>query len=71
MRNAIILTGIPGTGKTTIMKRLIGMMEDQHGSFSDEKTKDHDNKIAVIRTVIVLINVMCAFFIMGNIIKNW
>ena len=37
MRNAIILTGIPGTGKTTIMKRLIGMMEDQHGSFSDEK----------------------------------
>ena len=41
------------------------------GSFSDEKTKDHDNKIAVIRTVIVLINVMCAFFIMGNIIKNW
>ena len=27
------------------------------GSFSDEKTKDHDNKIALIRTVIVLINV--------------
>ena len=26
------------------------------GSFSDERTKDHDNKIAVIRTVIVLIN---------------
>ena len=41
------------------------------GSFSDKKIKDHDNKIAVIITVIVLINVMCAFFIMGNIIKNW
>ena len=41
------------------------------GSFIDEKTKDHDNKIALIRTVIVLINVMCAFFIMRNIIKNW
>ena len=41
------------------------------GSFSDEKTKEHDNKIALIRTMIVLINVMCAFFIMGNIIKNW
>ena len=41
------------------------------GSFSDERTKDHDNKIAVIRTVIVLINVVCAFFILGTIIKNW
>ena len=41
------------------------------GFFSDEKTKDHGNKIALIRTVIVLINEMCAFFIMGNIIKNW
>ena len=41
------------------------------GSFSDERIKHHDNKIAVIRTVIVLINVMCAFFIMSNIIKNW
>ncbi len=28
------------------------------GSFSDEKTKEHDNKIALIRTMIVLINVM-------------
>ena len=41
------------------------------GSFGDERIKDHDNKIAVIRTVIVLINMMCAFFIMSNIIKNW
>ena len=41
------------------------------GSFGDEKTNDHDDKIAVIRTVIVLINAMYAFFIMGNIIKNW
>ena len=41
------------------------------GSFSDEKTKDHDDKIALIRIVIVLINVMYAFFIMENIIKNW
>ena len=41
------------------------------GSFSDEKNKDHDNKISLIRTVIVLINVMYAFFIMRNIIKNW
>ncbi len=32
------------------------------GSFSDEKIKDHNNKIALIRTVIVLINVMCIFY---------
>ena len=40
------------------------------GSFSDEKTKDHDNKIALIRTVIVLINVMCAFFYNGKYYKK-
>tara|TARA_Y100000052_G_C2920571_1_gene67998 strand:- start:48 stop:212 length:165 start_codon:yes stop_codon:yes gene_type:complete len=41
------------------------------GSFSDEKTADYDNHVAVIRTFVVLVNVVCAFFIMANIIKNW
>ena len=41
------------------------------GSFSDERTKAHDNKIAIIRTVIVLINLMCAIFIMANVVKGW
>ena len=35
------------------------------GSFSDEQTAGHDDKIAMIRTVIVSINIICAFFIMA------
>ena len=41
------------------------------GSFSDDKTEDYDNYVAVIRTFVVLVNVVCAFFIIGNIIHNW
>ena len=41
------------------------------GSFSDEKTADYDNYVAVIRTFVVMVNVVCAFFIMANIIHNW
>ena len=41
------------------------------GSFSDDKTADYDNYVAVIRTIVVLVNVICAFFIMANIIKGW
>ena len=41
------------------------------GSFSDEKTADYDNYVAVIRTFVVMVNVICAFFIMANIIKGW
>ena len=36
---------------------------------------DVDNRtadlVAVVRTVIVLVNVVCAFFIMANIVNNW
>lgn len=41
------------------------------GSFSDEKTADYDNYVALIRTFVVTVNVVCAFFIMANIIHNW
>ena len=41
------------------------------GSFSDEQTAGHDDKIAMIRTVIVSINIICAFFIMANIVRGW
>lgn len=41
------------------------------GSFDDETTREQDNIIAVIRTVIVLINVMCACMIMANIVHGW
>jgi len=41
------------------------------GSFSDEKTAEYDDIVAILRTIIVIINVVCAFFIMTNIVHNW
>jgi len=41
------------------------------GSFSDEKTAEHDNIVAILRTIIVLVNFMTCFFIMTNIVHNW
>ena len=41
------------------------------GSFNDETTEQYDNVIAVIRTLIVLVNVTTCFFIMSNIVHNW
>ena len=41
------------------------------GSFSDEKTAEHDNAVAVLRTLIVLVNFMTCFFIMANVVHNW
>ena len=41
------------------------------GGFSDEKTEPYDNYVAVLRTVIVGVNFLTCFFIMGNIIHNW
>jgi len=41
------------------------------GSFSDERTKEHDNTVAIIRTVIVVVNVLTCLIIVANIIHNW
>jgi len=41
------------------------------GSFSDDKTEDYDNVVAVLRTLIVLVNFITCFFIMSNIVHNW
>lgn len=41
------------------------------GSFSDDKTADHDNAVAVLRTVVLLIHLICAVFIVANIIHKW
>lgn len=41
------------------------------GSFSDTKTKNYDNQVAIVRTLIVLINLICAFAIVINIIHKW
>tara|TARA_R110002074_G_scaffold4875_2_gene23849 strand:- start:5558 stop:5731 length:174 start_codon:yes stop_codon:yes gene_type:complete len=43
------------------------------GSYSEEDgfNPANDNAIAIIRTIIVAINVSCAFLIMANVIHNW
>ena len=41
------------------------------GSFSDDKTENYDNSVAVIRTCIVLVNFITCFFIIANIVQNW
>ena len=41
------------------------------GSFSDEKTEENDNIVAILRTGIVLVNFLTCFFIMANVVHNW
>ena len=53
------------------MKKLWTVWKFSIGSFSDERTKEHDNIVAIIRTVIVGINVLTCLIIIANIIHNW
>tara|TARA_B100001248_G_C27197425_1_gene369626 strand:+ start:45 stop:212 length:168 start_codon:yes stop_codon:yes gene_type:complete len=53
------------------MKKLWTIWKFAIGSFSDEQTAEYDNVVAIARTFIVGINVLCAFFIMANIIIGW
>lgn len=53
------------------MKRLWTIWKYAIGSFSDEQTADYDDVVAIARTFIVGINVICAFFIIANIIVGW
>jgi hypothetical protein len=43
------------------------------GSFDEEDGYDvtNENRISIIRTFIVLSNLMCAYIIMANIIVGW
>lgn len=53
------------------MKRLWIIWKFAIGSFSDEQTAEYDTPVAIARTFIVGINVLCAFFIMANILIGW
>ncbi len=53
------------------MKKLWTIWKYAIGSFSDEQTEEYDNAVALARTFIVGINVICAVLIMVNIIRNW
>ena len=55
------------------MNRFWTIWKHALGSYSEEDGFDpkNDNPIAVIRTLILLINIVCAILIMANIIHNW
>jgi hypothetical protein len=53
------------------MKRFWTIWKYALGSFNDEDTAPVENQITVIRTVILGVNLLCAFLIMANIIKGW
>ena len=41
------------------------------GSFSDEQTKGKDDIICLVRSTILLINIVAGIMIIANIIHNW
>ena len=53
------------------MRKLWTIWKYAVGSFSDERTKEHDNTVAIIRTAIVVVNVLTCLIIVANIIHNW
>ena len=53
------------------MKKIWTVWKFTIGSFSDERTQDHDNTVAIIRTIIVALNVLTCLMIVANIIHNW
>jgi len=53
------------------MKKVWTVWKYAIGSFSDEQTEEYDNAVAVARSFIVGLNVLCAIMIIANIIKGW
>ena len=41
------------------------------GSFADDKTRDYDNVVAVVRTVILLTYLTTNAFIISGVIRHW
>ena len=53
------------------MKKIWTIWKYTIGSFSDDKTADYDDQVAVLRTIIVFVNFITCLFIMANIVHNW
>ena len=41
------------------------------GSFADDKTRDYDNIVAIVRTVILLTYLTTNTFIISGVIRHW
>lgn len=55
------------------MKKLWTVWKHALGSFDEEDGYDaqNENRISVIRTFIVITNILCAWMIMINIVRDW
>jgi len=55
------------------MRRMWTIWKHAIGSFDEEDGYDVNNEdyVAIVRTFIIGLNVLCAFFIITNIIKGW
>ncbi len=53
------------------MKRMWQIWKYALGSFNDEETRPVEDQITIIRTIVLLVNLLCAVMIMANIIRSW
>lgn len=55
------------------MKKLWTIWKHALGSYSEQDGFDpaNDDRVALIRTSILGINVVCAVFIIANVVHNW
>ena len=53
------------------MARLIKIWKYALGSFSDEKTKEYDNPILIVRSLIFVSYLITNCFIISGVIRHW
>ena len=55
------------------MKKLWVIWKHALGSYSEQDGYDpiNDNTVGVIRTAMVLVNILCAIMIIANIVHHW
>ena len=41
------------------------------GSFADDKTRDYDNVVAIVRTILLLTYLITIAFIISGVIRHW
>jgi hypothetical protein len=57
----------------SLMKNIWTIWKHALGSYSEQDGYDptNDDIVGMIRTGILLVNIICAFFIVANVVHNW
>ena len=57
----------------SLMRELWVIWKHALGSYSEQDGYDptNDDIVGMIRTGILLVNIICAFFIVANVVHNW